>query len=467
MLLEKNALNLHSRNSKDYVMPRRVFISVLGTGFYGSCQYKRGKFASTKTRFIQQATLEYLKVKEGWTEADRVLILLTDGARKTNWEKSIEKRRNFKTGEEEPYLGLEQVIDDMQLAAPVQTIAIPDGKDEDEMWEIFNALYEELKPGDELYFDLTHSFRYLPMLVLVLGNYAKFLKDVSVKHISYGNYEARDLQTDIAPLMDILPLTILQDWTFAAADLIRNGNTKRLQNLRESYALMPLLRMKGKSNLDRKVAEQPLTGYIDALESLLQDMKMCVAPNIIKGEAVNSIRDHYQQVINAFEMVIAPIPPILERIEESLKGFEQTDRDQPESLRNGYEAAKWCYDHQLYQQAITILEENITTHFCQYLGTDEHVYEQRKATNAYLRHGSYKDKDWETEELTKVRSTVKRASSQLEVGAFIYKMSDVARWIHDKRNTYNHASMGRDDQLTSEDIKTLGKKITSILNLIK
>ncbi len=448
-------------------MPRKVFISVLGTGFYGACRYKRGKFASTKTRFIQQATLEYLKVKEGWTEADRVLILLTDGARKTNWEKSIEKRRNFKTGEEEPYLGLEQVIDDMQLAAPVQTIAIPDGKDEDEMWEIFNALYEELKPGDELYFDLTHSFRYLPMLVLVLGNYAKFLKDVSVKHISYGNYEARDLQTDIAPLMDILPLTILQDWTFAAADLIRNGNIKRLQDLRESYALMPLLRMKGKNNLDRKVAEQPLTGYIDALESLLQDMKMCVAPNIIKGEAVNSIRDHYQQVINAFEMVIAPIPPILERIEESLKGFEQTDRDQPESLRNGYEAAKWCYDHQLYQQAITILEENITTHFCQYLGTDEHVYEQRKATNAYLRHGSYKDKDWETEELTKVRATVKRASSQLEVGAFIYKMSDVARWIHDKRNTYNHASMGRDDQLTSEDIKTLGKKITSILNLIK
>lgn len=448
-------------------MPRKVFISVLGTGFYGACQYKRGKFASTKTRFIQQATLEYLKVKEGWTAADRVLILLTDGARKTNWEKSIEKRRNFKTGDDEPYFGLEQVLDNMQLAAPVQTIAIPDGKDEDEMWEIFNALYEELEPGDELYFELTHSFRYLPMLVLVLGNYAKFLKDVSVKHISYGNYEARDLQRDIAPLMDILPLTILQDWTFAAADLIRNGNTKRLQDLRESYALMPLLRMKGKSNLDRKVAEQPLTGYIDALESLLQDMKMCVAPNIIKGEAVNSIRDHYQQVINAFDMVIAPIPPILERIEESLKGFEQTDRERPESLRNGYEAAKWCYDHQLYQQAITILEENITTHFCQYLGTDEHVYEQRKATNAYLRHGSYKDKDWETEELTKVRATVKRASSQLEVGAFIYKMSDAARWIHDKRNTYNHASMGRDDQLTSEDIKTLGKKITSILNLIK
>ena len=448
-------------------MPRRVFISVLGTGFYGPCQYKRGKFASTKTRFIQQATLEYLKVKEGWTAADRVFILLTDGARKMNWDKSIMKRHNFKTDEDEPYLGLEQVLDDMQLTAPVQTIAIPDGKDEDEMWEIFDALYKELKHEDELYFDLTHSFRYLPMLVLVLGNYAKFLKNVSVKHISYGNYEARDLQTDIAPLMDILPLTILQDWTFAAADLIRNGNIKRLQDLRESYALMPLLRMKGKNNLDRKVAEQPLTGYIEALETLLQDMKLCIAPNIIKGTAVNDIHDYYQQVINAFEMVIAPIPPILTKIQDSLKDFEQTDRDQPESLRNGYEAAKWCYDHQLYQQAITILEENITTHFCQYLCTDEHVYDQRKATNAYLRHSSYKDKDWESDELSEVRSKVKKASSQLEVGAFIYKMGDAAKWIHDKRNTYNHASMGRDDQLTPEDIKTLGKKIDSILNLIK
>jgi len=41
-------------------MPRKIFISVLGTGFYGACQYKRGNFVSTKTRFIQQVTIEFL-----------------------------------------------------------------------------------------------------------------------------------------------------------------------------------------------------------------------------------------------------------------------------------------------------------------------------------------------------------------------------------------------------------------------
>jgi CRISPR-associated DxTHG motif protein len=162
-------------------MARKVFISVLGTGYYEACKYIKGSFCSTETRFIQQATLEYLKVSNNWTTknndgevVDRVIILLTDGARKTNWSQT--KRTNKITGEEEDYLGLEQVLQNMNLPCPVETLSIPDGKSEDEMWTIFNTVYNALKPNDELYFDLTHSFRYLPMLVLVLGNYAKFLK---------------------------------------------------------------------------------------------------------------------------------------------------------------------------------------------------------------------------------------------------------------------------------------------------
>ena len=188
-------------------MERKVFISVLGTGFYEPCKYTKGSFNSSETRFIQQATLEYLKVNNDWTTkdsdgdvVDRVIILLTNGAKETNWSKDITKRLNYKTKSEEVYLGLEQVLQNMNLPCPIETITIPDGKDEDEMWAIFNAVYETLQPNDELYFDLTHSYRYLPMLVLVLGNYAKFLKGVKVKHISYGNYEAL---TDHASGLDI------------------------------------------------------------------------------------------------------------------------------------------------------------------------------------------------------------------------------------------------------------------------
>ena len=335
-------------------MARKVFISVLGTGFYDACKYAKDSFVSSETRFIQQATLEYLKVRNNWVTknadgevVDRIIILLTDGAKEVNWHKNIAKRFNHKTEKEEPYEGLEQIFDNMHLPCPVETLSIPDGKSEEEMWTIFNTVYDALKPNDELYFDLTHSFRYLPMLVLVLGNYAKFLKGVKVNHISYGNYEARNTATNEAPLMDILPLTMLQDWTFAAADLIQNGNIKKLQELKENNALVPLLRERGKKNIDRRLAEGYLDAYIDSLRNFLNDMKLCLGPKILNGDTINEIRNCHEQVVDIFGGVIAPIPPIISKIQKSLQDFETTDTMYPESLRNGYEAAKWCYDHQL------------------------------------------------------------------------------------------------------------------------
>ena len=458
-------------------MARKVFISVLGTGFYDACKYVKEGFSSSETRFIQQATLEYLKVCNNWVTknsdgevVDSIYILLTDGAREKNWNKDIISRTNYKTMQDEPYIGLEQVLIDMNLPCPVETLRIPDGKNEEEMWTIFNTVYDALKPNDELYFDLTHSYRYLPMLVLVLGNYAKFLKGVKVKYISYGNYEARNLETNEAPLMDILPLTMLQDWTFAAADLIQNGNIAKLQELKEANALTPMLRTKGKNNLDKRITDESLTNYVDSLQAFLQDMKLCLGPNILNGSNMNRIRDCHEQVTGVYDDVIAPIPPIIEKIEQSLQKFETTDIMHPESLRNGYEAAKWCYDHQLYQQAATILDENITTHFCKHLGTNEHDINHRKASNAYLRWGEYRENDWNDECFEAVRESVKSAATDPEVRDFISMMRWDAGWIHNKcRNKYNHASMiqGTEGMLTSADIDKLGRIIMKIRSRIR
>ena len=458
-------------------MARKVFVSVLGTGFYEPCRYTNGSFVSSDTRFIQQATLEYLKVNNNWTTrnadgavVDRIIILLTNGAKGTNWDKNIAKRMNYKTGHEEDYVGLEQALQDMNLPCPIETIDIPDGKNEEEMWKIFNAVYDALKQNDELYFDLTHSYRYLPMLVLVLSNYAKFLKDVKVKHISYGNYEARNTETNEAPLMDILPLTMLQDWTFAAADLIQNGNIKKLKELKEDNALIPMLRQRGKQNVDRKVAEGSLNNFINALHNFLDDMKLCLGPNILKGENVNEIVNCHERIVEEFEGIIAPIPPIINKIQLSLHGFEQTDSLHFESIKNGYMSAKWCYDHQLYQQAATILDENITTDFCQRLGTNEHVFKERVASNALLRWGCYREEDWEAESLEGIREKVQAAVSSPAVQDFIKLMRKDVVWIHnDCRNKYNHASMiqGTEGMLTPEDIEKLGRIIMRIIGRIR
>ena len=96
-------------------MARKVFISVLGASFYEKSRYGRSdtKFVSSETRFVQQATLEYLKA-DRWSENDAAYILVTNKAKTENWDKTITRRKHHTRGEED-YMGLEKVIEDMHL----------------------------------------------------------------------------------------------------------------------------------------------------------------------------------------------------------------------------------------------------------------------------------------------------------------------------------------------------------------
>lgn len=124
-------------------MARRVFISVLGTGFYKKCKYCKDTFVSSETRFIQQALIEYHNIKS-WTDNDRVFILLTDRAKTENWDIADNQKCNKITGGHEDYAGLKHIIEDMSLPAKTEEVMIDDGKNEGETWNIFNTVYNIL-----------------------------------------------------------------------------------------------------------------------------------------------------------------------------------------------------------------------------------------------------------------------------------------------------------------------------------
>ena len=203
-------------------MSRKVFISFLGFSNYGACHYVREGFKSSEVRYIQEATLRYLMDQSQWTAQDAAYILLTEGAENRNWVDNGQLDREGKVIEQ---TGLKIQMERMNLPFVVHPIRnLPDGNNEKEIWQIFERIFEVIEEGDELYFDLTHGFRYLPMLILVLGNYSKFLKKISVGGITYGNYESRNRETNEAPIIDLLPLSELQDWTSSAVAYLTSGN---------------------------------------------------------------------------------------------------------------------------------------------------------------------------------------------------------------------------------------------------
>ncbi len=326
-------------------------MSVLGTGIYNTCTYI-GEATHTQTRFIQEATLMDAGADK-WDTADRIYIILTKDARKLNWDKNLTERA--KQNRTVSYSGLELSLERLGLACPVETVDIPDGKDEGEMWEIFNRIFERLEPGDELYFDLTHAFRYLPMLLMVLGNYAHFLKETNVVYMSYGNYEARkenkeDHATDEAPIINLFPLAVLQDWTSSAFAFKTMGHVKTLADAMKVYSLYA----------DRELSKRiiSLSNNLVKFESLIET---CRGTEIVTGQVAEEVKESIKSIEK--QSLPKPIIEILKGIRLEIQPFEKG------SLCNIKAALLWCLKFGLVQQGYTLCQEGIVTVICERLSS--------------------------------------------------------------------------------------------------
>ncbi len=405
---------------------RKVFISILGTSNYGPCKYTQGDFTSSETHFIQKATLEFLNVKETWTAQDIAYIFLTPTARTSNWQ----ERPVYKGGEEKGYIGLGPILNEMQLPCPIETVDITEDGDEQGLWSVFQTIYDKLQEGDELYIDITHSFRYLPMLLLVLCNYAKFLKQTKVVHISYGNYEAK---APVKPLVDLMPLVEVQDWTFAASDFLRNGRTASFTALVKER-IQPILKATKGQDEDARA----LRLFLNRLEPLSQSLTTVRGKAIIDGGIFRDLNDSAQNLKNT---LIPAMAPLIDKIKDSFSGFDPTS-----SIENGFEAAQWCYDKQLYQQSITILQETLKGYTAEQAGypCDEQRYQDLAAAAYNITVKKRPEREWklgenndDQEDFNRRKVIVKRMLSL----PLVQELCGLYDEISQLRNDFNHAGI--------------------------
>lgn len=381
-----------------------------------------------------------LDVKEGWTESDRVYIIVTDGSKEQNWETRTEDGKNI--------IGLSDTLKDMHLSTPIETIRIPDGNNEDEIWQIFSYIYEVLNDEDELYFDLTHGFRYLPMMVLVLGNYAKFLKHTEVKSITYGNYESRDKETNIAPIINITPLAALQDWTNAAADYINHGDAKPLKECADKPLITIARETKGQ--------DQDATTLI-RLSKQLYEFSNLISFNrgneIIIGKQSEQIKT---LLTKADAEYIRPMGPLFKQIAKSVKNFN------PNTPDNMIEAARLCLEHSDFQASITLLQEGIVSILCRKFHLDIKNKDDRAiATQALNKLGlEQQGKANEYRPLSPYKETIINRI----IDSDIISSEFAKQWdkITEDRNDFNHAGL----RASYKDANALREIIGSYLSAV-
>ena len=441
-------------------MGRKVFITTLGTSTYKKSVYEREEdgFVSEETRFIQLATMDYLSKKEAldWNDENCVFLVgLTEKADVENWnfigKKDVYDSKLQKTNEEE-YTGLKIEVKSKYPNLDIQECSIPEGRNEQEIYKIFVLLFEKINSGDELYFDLTHGFRYIPMLVLVLSNYARFLKDgITIKHISYGNFELKNAKGNCT-LIDLLPLSALQDWTYAAGHYVNSGRTDKLEECNMAN-LRDLLR----SDNDAR----NLRNYISYLAGYIDNLRTCRGLKIGQANVYKELVDK-SQILNGKTNEI--INPIIEKIKNDFVSFSSED-----DLVNCLYAVQWCNNKKLFQQAYTFLEEYVISFFCIGHNLSNSLADRKKVTQAIsFLHTEFANR----KKAKKFGCPYTPNKIQVELSSLCRdellldkELLEKIKRLIDIRNDYNHCGI-RGEGTSPMEAKKITKEVEELYNII-
>lgn len=398
-----------------------VYISFLGTNRYQECIYYYDEQFMPPIRFVQEATLRLFCRQ--WQETDRILIFTTRLAFEKNWQDN---------GHSDGRKGLGQCLQDLGLRAEVLRIDIPDGHSEEEIWQIFSAVFNSLSQGDEVVFDITHAFRSIPMLAVVVLNYAKVLKNIGLQGIFYGAFEklgqlreveAMPVKDRKVPILDLTAFDQLLDWTLAVDRFLGAGDAKAVSAL-ATKAVTPNQEESRGGDIAAATAIKELA---DSLENYTRNLATCRTPEV--SQSVVDLREKLEK--SRHVDLVKPLFHLFEPIEKQVREFKG------DIVGDGIQAARWCLECNLIQQGVTILFESLITYLLYRVGADYLDRALRNAASSAVQLYSQKkpESEW-------ARDAALHAGITKKIIEFCDKNTEVAKLldrIGQVRNDINHA----------------------------
>ncbi len=351
---------------------RKVYLSFLGTSPYFECNYYQDGFEKVSgVRYVQEATIRWYCLD--WTSNDRIFIFTTDEAKAKNWQDHEDQNGTIVPG-------LQTRLQGLSLVPEWKNIHIPSGKNTDEIWQIFTTVFEKIEDGDQIYLDITHAFRSLPLLSLVILNYAKVTRNVKIKAISYGAMEAigpghKVKEMPVAernvPVFDLLAFDQLLDWTVAIERFTGAGDASMVSDLAQRE-IGPILRETKGQDQDARAVRV----LAKKMKELSDAIATCRARKI--PEIAAKLKDAFENARK--QEHVKPLSPLFEKLETQINSFAGDE------IQDGLAAVQWCIDHNLVQQGITIFLETLVSYVIkQALSGDIHEQDTRELVNKGLR----------------------------------------------------------------------------------
>lgn len=290
-------------------------LSFLGTGNYTETHYVKHDDDSRTHR-----TALFPEAIAALYEPSEIIVFATPKVRESKQETLAELRES--------------------LGDRLRIECIPDGNSEAELWQIFEVCANVVEKNDEIILDITHAFRSIPLLIFVVAIYLRAVKQINLRHIIYGAFEARDTKTERTPIFDLTPFVKLLDWTNAQTLFQQTGDAREIAKL----------------DLPNMIVN-PLTKLSEALLT----NRPLEAQGVISS-FVNMNMDHPA----ALARQPAPFRILADGLKESYRemGLRDPKQNPKQSLKAQFEQIRWYLNNQHYLHVITLMREWMVSWEC-------------------------------------------------------------------------------------------------------
>lgn len=328
-----------------------------------------------ESRFVASVLYKHFKL-------DGIVFI---GTVKSMWEEVYRffSEKNSSKLDESYWLSLAEKIDQLNYNSPLdsldleqvrqvlgersQCILINYGLNQDELWQNFEKIIkviDSLEKGDEIYLDITHSFRSLSVFQFITMTFIKELlseKEISIAGVYYGMLDVtREL--GYTPIVDLNPLFELTSWV---------KGTYSLKNYGNGDLIAELLNNQGEGDLSSRIKQ------------------LSQAINI---NDVTAIKQNSSYLKTALSLPIkkSPFTYIKGILDNFVQKFTRSARSESAFQ---LDLAEWYFENHRYATGYITLTEAIITYLCEINHKDIIAESDRNQMKNLLHHRDNKGRE--------------------------------------------------------------------------
>ena len=338
----------------------KILITALGSGTYNKekneKEYKPATYYVEEGHPLEETELIASAIHEQW-KMDKIIFIGTTGSMWSNVykfycnNKGIKKNEDYynklkntelKANKDTPIEKLEIEKFNTTFDGKIKGIVIKYGVDNKENLENFHSIIEiekEIEDGDEIFIDITHSFRSMSFWLFLIMTYLKDVsnKNIEIKNITYGMFEAQNEKKE-TPIVSLNLFIDILKWFKGASELKNYGN---------SYSILEEL----EKNLEDKDIKNELKNFSNAM-------------NINYIDSLKESLKNFDTIKNKLDNLEGPgkyiVPQIFENFINEFK-FQNDEKLSNEEKKYLLRAklAKWHCDQKRYTMAAININEAI------------------------------------------------------------------------------------------------------------